>query len=133
MMRTRTTILILLLALAAVVALAATACSSSTGSTTSSPPATSGGAATSTPSTSGGATTIVEKNFAFSPSNATVKVGDTVTFKNQDTVAHRVDVNGKDLGLQNPGADVTWTADKAGTFPVKCLIHPSMTGQITVQ
>ncbi len=101
--------------------LAVSGCSGSTG-------ATGGG---STGGTTGG-TTMVESNFQFSPASLTVKVGDTVTFDNQDTVAHRVVVGTTDLGEQAAGQKVTWTAAKDGTFPVKCTIHPSMTGQITV-
>lgn len=78
-------------------------------------------------------TTISEKNIAFNPSALTVKVGDTVTFTNDDTVPHHVFVGGEDLGEQAPGVTKTWKAAKAGAFPVKCVIHPSMTGQITVQ
>lgn len=97
----------------------------------------SGGGAT--PSTSGGGgqtnsgTTVVEQNFAFNPSTLTVKVGDTVTFENQDSTAHDVKIDGKDLGSQDPGKSVTWTASKAGSFPYQCIIHPSMTGTIVVK
>lgn len=99
--------------------LAITACSGTTTGT--------GGSGTST-----GATTVVEKNFAFNPANLSVKVGDVVTFSNQDNVAHHVVVGTTDLGVQQPGKDVMWTASKDGVIPVKCLIHPSMLGQITV-
>ena len=86
------------------------------------------------PAASGGAgATIVEKGFAFTPATLDVKTGDTVTFKNEDSTAHEVSIGGKDLGSQAPGASVTWTADKAGAFPYSCVIHPSMTGQITVK
>jgi plastocyanin len=83
-------------------------------------------------STSGSGTTIVEKNFAFSPNTLTVNVGDTVTFTNQDSAAHDVSIDTQNLGQQATGQSVTWKATKAGTFPFSCLIHPSMTGQITV-
>jgi plastocyanin len=86
-------------------------------------------------STSGGGaggTTVVEKNFAFSPNALTVNVGDTVTFTNQDSATHEVSIDGKDLGQQATGQSVTWKAATAGTFPFKCIIHPSMTGRVTV-
>lgn len=79
-----------------------------------------------------GAGTVVETNFQFTPSTLKVKVGDKVTFSNQDSAPHHVVVGTTDLGEQQPGQDVTWTADKDGAFPFKCTIHPSMTGQITV-
>lgn len=99
------------------------ACSSGGGSTSSG----SGGGQTSS------GTTVVEQNFAFNPATLTVKVGDTVTFDNQDSTAHEVKIDGKDLGSQDPGKSVTWTASKAGSFPYQCIIHPSMTGTIVVK
>jgi plastocyanin len=106
-------------------------CSSGGGSTGggySTPPAgtsSSGSAAT--------GTTVVEKGFAFSPATLDVKVGDTVTFKNEDSAPHNVKIDGKELGSQDPGASVTWTASAAGSFPYSCIIHPSMTGEIVVK
>ena len=103
------------------------ACSSGTapGGTTS-PGAPSGGA------TSAPGTTISEANFAFSPAAANMKAGDVVTFMNNDTVAHNVKIDGQELGIQNPGESKTWTAAKDGSYPYACVIHPTMTGQITV-
>jgi plastocyanin len=76
---------------------------------------------------------VVEENFAFTPSQVTVKVGDTVTFENKDSAPHRVNIDGQDLGQQTTGQKVEWKATKAGTFPFVCSIHPAMTGQVTVQ
>jgi plastocyanin len=97
-------------------------------------PSPTGGGPGSTPSSTSQSTpgTIVEQNFQFTPANLTVPVGTVVTFLNQDSVAHHVFVGTTDLGLQQPGASVTWNAASNGTFPVKCVIHPSMTGQIVV-
>lgn len=91
-------------------------------------------------STKGGASTgagrrtltVVESNFAFNPADLSVKAGDTVTFSNQDAVAHHVVVGTTDLGVQQPGKTVSWKAVGNGAVPMKCIIHPSMTGQITV-
>ena len=86
------------------------------------------------PSGSGtAAPTVIEKGFAFSPATLEVKVGDTVTFKNEDSAPHNVKIDGKELGNQDPGASVTWSAAAAGTFPYSCTIHPSMTGEIVVK
>lgn len=93
------------------------------------------GGSSSTPSdagTSAGDVTIDEKDLAFSPANATVSTGDTVTFTNSDSVPHNVEIDGEELGLQQPGESVTWTAPEDGSYPYLCTIHPSMTGQITV-
>jgi len=104
-------------------------CSGSGGSTTTNPP--SGGV--NTVGTPAAGATVVEKNFAFEPATLEVKVGDTVTFKNEDSASHVVSIDGKELGNQAPGASVTWTAEKAGSFPYTCTIHPSMNGLITVK
>lgn len=122
--------LIAVLALGLVVALAGCASGGgSTGGGYGTTPA--GGSSGGTTSTSG--TTITEQNFAFSPSTLTVKVGDTVTFTNKDTAPHNVKIDGQELGSQGQGESKTWKATKAGSFPFSCVIHPSMTGQITVQ
>jgi plastocyanin len=105
-------------------------CTGGGGSTTppaATPPSGSGAA----PAAS--APTVVEKGLAFDPSTLEVKIGDTVTFKNEDTAPHIVQIDGQDLGQQEPGASVTWTAATAGTFPYSCTIHPSMTGEIIVK
>ena len=77
--------------------------------------------------------TVIEKGFAFEPASLEVKVGDTVTFENQDSAPHNVKIDGKELGTQAQGASVTWTAEKAGSFPYTCTIHPAMAGEITVK
>lgn len=101
--------------------------SSGTGGSSSAP---TGGSSS---SGSTGGPTVTEQGFAFNPSTLTVKVGDTVTFTNQDSASHNVKIDGQELGAQAQGESKTWTASKAGTFPFSCVIHPSMTGQITVQ
>lgn len=104
--------------------------SSSTGTGGGTTGGTTGG---STGGTTASGTTVVEKGFAFSPASLDVKVGDTVTFTNEDSAPHNVSIDGKSLGSQAQGASVTWTAAAAGTFPYSCTIHPSMTGQIVVK
>ncbi len=121
------------LALAVLVLVLVAGCSGSSSGTSGS----TGTGSSTTPATTGGSSatslTIVESNFAFDPASLTVKVGDTVTFDNQDSTTHRVVVGDSDLGDQAPGQKVTWTASATGTFPVKCTIHPSMTGEIVVE
>lgn len=124
--------IVMVTGLALLVAFLLVGCSgySSSGGGTSSAPA---GGGTSSGGGSTGGTTITEQGFAFSPQTLTVKVGDTVTFTNQDSASHNVKIDGQELGAQAQGESKTWTASKAGTFPFSCVIHPSMTGQITVQ
>lgn len=125
-MRLRAFAALCAVSLAMLVAIAASGCSSGGAGNSATPSGASSGAAT-----SGGAT-IVEKNYAFTPNTVTVNVGDTVTFKNEDSVTHEVNINNKDLGKQAPGQDVTWQATADGTYAFRCMIHASMTGQVTV-
>jgi plastocyanin len=122
----RTKLTPLLAAVAIAVTLLAAGCTSTPSPTAGGPGAPAPGSTQTAPGT------IVEQNFAFAPSTLTVPVGTVVTFVNQDQVAHHVFVGTTDLGVQQPGASVTWNATANGTFAVKCVIHPSMTGQITV-
>jgi plastocyanin len=122
-MRVRTGIVLVVLA---VVALALLGCGSGGSSGSSGSSGSTGGSTT-------GGTTVVEKNIAFDPSTLAVKAGDTVTFKNDDSVPHNVKIDGRELGTQQPGESKTWTASKAGSYPYSCVIHPSMTGEITVE
>ena len=127
----RTSILLLGLALALAVVFVLAGC----GATPPAPSSTGGGTTPvgGTGAPAAGGTTVTEQNFAFSPSNVTVNVGDVISFVNQDSAPHEVAIDGASLGQQAQGQTVKWTAAKAGTFSLKCLIHPSMTGQITVK
>jgi plastocyanin len=126
--------LVALVAILALTVMAVAGCSGS--STTTTTGGTSGGATTGGTSSGGSSSagmTVSMKDFAFNPSTFTVKVGEVVTFKNDDSVGHTVSIDGVDKGAVAPGATLEWTPDTAGTFPLKCTIHPQMTGTITVQ
>jgi amicyanin len=76
-------------------------------------------------------------NYAFSPANATVKVGTTVTWTNKDAVGHTVTSDdgsdgGLDSKLLNQGDTYSMTFSKAGTFTYHCTAHPYMKGTVTV-
>ncbi len=130
-MKRNTRLGVIAICFAALLALALAGCSSgTTGTGTNSGDGTTGGTSSETPT---GGTTIVEQNLEFFPSELTVKVGDVVTFSNIDSTTHDVSIEGQPLGNQAPGESVTWTAKSAGTFPFKCTIHPSMTGQVIVK
>ncbi len=121
-----------IIALGILVALALTITGCSAGGSGGAPQGT-GSSGGSTPPTTASGPTITEKDFAFSPATLTVKVGDVVTFVNEDSAPHNVSIDGAELGMQNQGASLTWTAAKAGDFPYSCVIHPAMTGTITVK
>jgi len=113
-----------LLALAIVVLATVGVMAGCSSSTSTPPPAGSPGAA---------GTAVSIANFAFSPASLTVKVGDSVTWKNDDSTAHTVAFAAFDSGSIAPGASYSHKFDSAGTFDYKCSIHPSMTGTVIVQ
>jgi plastocyanin len=78
----------------------------------------------------------------YNPSPLTVKVGTTVTWKNNDNTIHTVSSGLPeagavgtlfDSGLLNPGKTYTHTFDKVGTFDYSCTLHPMMHGQVIVK
>ena len=75
-------------------------------------------------------------DFAFSPADIEVEVGDKITWTNDDADAHTVTATSGadfDSGTLAQGADFTFEAKKAGTIAYFCAIHPSMKGTITVR
>jgi plastocyanin len=125
--RTPVPVVLLVLALLAF-ALFALGCGSSTTTTT-----TAAGVGTTTPAAAANAVTIAGS--AFSPASITVKVGDAVTWTNNDSVSHTVTADDNSFASSNlaNGAAFSFTFTKAGSFPYHCSIHPSMTGTVVVQ
>ena len=121
------------LLLCAAFALAAAGCGSSNDSSSStSTPA----ASTPAASSSGGGVAIKMQNIAFDPKAVTVKVGQKITWTNDDSTDHNVTADsGADFKSDDFGKDGTFdfTPDKAGTIKYECTIHPGMTATITVQ
>jgi plastocyanin len=74
------------------------------------------------------------KGNAFVPDNLSIKVGDTVTWINNDSYAHTVKAsNGEfDSGNIASGAKFSFTFDNEGTIDYICGIHTFMKGTITV-
>lgn len=72
---------------------------------------------------------------AFSPNPITVSVGGTVTWINNDAVAHDSTGDGGqwNSGTIPAGGRFSHTFTSAGTFPYHCAIHPNMVGSVTVQ
>jgi amicyanin len=103
-----------------------------------------GGSANTTATTSGAATSqagnagevqVTIQNFAFDPATVTVKVGDTVTWTNKDSVDHNVTADNGEFKSDNlaQGSTFSFTFTKAGSYPYHCTIHPYMTGTVVVQ
>ena len=84
---------------------------------------------------SSGATThnVVIDNFKL-PS-LTVKVGDTVSWTNEDGAPHTATANGGsfDTDRLETGESGSFTFTSAGEFDYFCAIHPSMKGKVTVK
>ena len=93
------------------------------------------------PSTSGGVTVSIPRGAstltttAFAPSPIAVSVGGTVTWANNDNVAHTSTADGGawNSGSIAPGATFSRTFSSAGTFQYHCTIHPGMVGTVNVQ
>jgi len=86
--------------------------------------------------TSGAATMAVSiKSFAFSPPSLTVAAGTTVTWTNNDSVAHTVTAdNGSfDSGQIQPGATYSHTFASAGSVAYHCSNHPFMKATVSVK
>lgn len=80
--------------------------------------------------------TVVQKDRAFSIRQLTAKVGDQVTFVNNDTVNHNVYSETKGLEfdfVQRPGRSDTVRFTQPGVAEVSCAIHPVMKLQIQVK
>ncbi len=79
---------------------------------------------------------ISQTKKAFTVPVLKAKVGDTVTFKNDDDFAHNVfslsDTQSFDLGSYKKGEVRTLTLNNAGTLEVECAIHPEMKMTIEV-
>ena len=77
----------------------------------------------------------------FIPNAATVAVGGTVSFVNSDTAPHTstsgTPADGPDgvwdSSLVMPGSSYDTTISSAGTYDYFCMVHPWMTGTITVK
>jgi plastocyanin len=80
---------------------------------------------------------VLQKDKKFSQKTLTVKVGDSVSFKNEDSFSHNVfslsDTKTFDLGSYPQGQAKKVTFDKPGTVEVECAIHPDMKLTIEVQ
>jgi plastocyanin len=92
-----------------------------------------------------GASTLGEKGFSPNPVN--IRIGDTVTWVNDDTVFHTVTYRpfyggetGKlfDSGLSGPNALTTkgktfsHKFTEKGQYPYFCQLHPTMVGKVSV-
>jgi plastocyanin len=95
--------------------------------------------------TSGGgaasdAVSVSMKDIAFSPSEAKVPKGGSVTWTNDDSVGHDVtkqsgpggDFSSGEPGAMSGGDTFTQKFDTPGTIQYVCTVHPGMEGTVVV-
>ena len=80
---------------------------------------------------------IIQKKRAFSESEITLAVGDTVRFTNDDEFIHQVYVDSPsfkfDTAESEPGNNIDMKFTSRGDFEVHCHIHPKMQLIVHVQ
>ncbi|MEU4321990.1 plastocyanin/azurin family copper-binding protein [Nocardia fluminea] len=80
--------------------------------------------------------TVEVGDMKYAPADATIKVGETVTWKFSDKVPHNVQgIGDKAMGLNSPIFDKgewSYTFTQPGTYRYMCTLHPDMRGSITV-
>jgi len=81
--------------------------------------------------------TIDQKDKAFSITNLTIKVGDSISFRNSDPFFHNIyslsTVKIFDLGSYKQGESKNVVFDKPGDVEVNCAIHPNMKLKVKVE
>jgi len=94
------------------------------------------GSSATAPATSGGSEVkVIMTNRSYDPETVTIKVGDTVTWVNEDAPQHDVVADNGEFksDLFDKGQTFSFTFTQAGTYPYHCSIHPGMTGTVIVE
>lgn len=81
---------------------------------------------------------VTIKDFMFNPGVIKVKVGDTVTWTNSDSVHHNVVADNASADAPNGpllanGESYSFKFTKAGTYTYHCAPHPYMHGTVIVE
>lgn len=81
-----------------------------------------------------GPVTVHISNFTFVPKMVTVKVGQTITWTNDDDIPHTVVATDKSFRSKvlDTGQSFSFTFTKPGQVAYFCSLHPMMTGKVTV-
>jgi len=80
--------------------------------------------------------TVSMKGLRFHPDSVTVKVGENVTWSNDDNVEHNVTATaGAKFASQafGPGRTYSFAPRRAGTISYVCTLHPGMAGKLIVK
>src|SRR5438067_3867988 len=80
------------------------------------------------------ANAVAIQSFRFEPGELTVPVGTTITWTNHDPVPHTVTARTDlfDSGILNADGSFSFTPGQPGTIEYYCIVHPFMTGTLTV-
>ena len=76
------------------------------------------------------------KGLRFHPDNVTVKVGEKVTWTNDDNVDHNVTATGGAKFMSQAfghGKTYSFTPRRAGVIKYVCTLHPGMLGKLVVK
>jgi plastocyanin len=80
---------------------------------------------------------VTQKGKVFAPGTVTVKVGDTISFKNDDDVTHNAFSTSKgnefNAKAQTPGSTTEVAFKAKGKVAVKCAFHPGMSLTVNVE
>jgi plastocyanin len=78
---------------------------------------------------------VLIKSFRYENDYITVNVGETVAWRNADTVPHTVTAREKsfDSGSIAPGATWRFVAKSPGTYRYTCTFHPNMKATLVVR
>jgi plastocyanin len=78
--------------------------------------------------------TVVIRNFNYAPKTITIKAGQSVTWTNEDAVAHTAtsDDGTWDTGSVAKGESKSVTFANPGTYKYHCTPHPFMTAEVVV-
>jgi plastocyanin len=78
--------------------------------------------------------TVTQKGRAFRPPEVSINRGESLTFTNEDSFIHQIYVDGLfDSEEKAPGENLTEAFASAGTFQVRCHIHPTMRMTVRVK
>lgn len=70
---------------------------------------------------------VQQKNRRFTPGEITIKRGESITVTNDDDFIHQIYADGLfDSEEKPPGENLVESFPRAGTFEVRCHIHPKM-------
>jgi plastocyanin len=73
---------------------------------------------------------VAQRGRAFAVNTIAIAAGDTIQFANEDEFLHQIYVDSPNLPFdsaeQRPGETIEVKFPSAGSFPVRCHIHPKM-------